>query len=244
MSETPATIRLTPRTALSHARTAARLTLKAAPWSLALLAVLAVAAGLAPVATAWLSRLVLDGLVDGMGGPALVWLAVTLALVGIATVILPRLSQYAEAELGRRVRVIAVDRLYTAMNQRLRGLTTLEDPRFHDRIRLAQQGGSVAPGDLVNSATGIGRGALTLTGFLVTLLLVNPWLVLAVAVASIPTVRAEILMGWRRMQAMWRIGHAERRQYFYANLLSSPRRPRRSVSSAWGPSSGTGCWAS
>ncbi|ACZ85535.1 ABC transporter ATP-binding protein [Streptosporangium roseum] len=223
MSGAPATVRLTPRMALGHVRTAARLALKAAPGSLAGLVVLTVAGGLAPVVTAWLTGLVLDGLVGGMSGPALVWLTVALALAGIATVVLPRLSQYAESELGRRVRVIAADRLYTAMNHRLRGLARLEDPRFHDRIRLAQQAGSTAPGDLVNSATGIGKSTLTLAGFLVTLLLINPWLVLAVGVAAIPTVRAEVLLGRRRVGAMWRIGYAERRQYFYANLLSAPR---------------------
>ncbi|GGL03604.1 ABC transporter ATP-binding protein [Planomonospora parontospora] len=223
MNGAPAAVRLTPRTALGHARTAVRLALEAAPGSLAGLAVLAVATGLAPVVTAWLTRFVLDGLVGGMAGRTLVWAAVALAVTGIAAVILPRLAQYAESELGRRVRVTVADRLYSAMNDRLRGLARLEDPRFHDRIRLAQQSGSTSPGDLVNSVTGIGRSTLTLSGFLVTLLLINPWLLLAVAVAAVPTARAEVLMGRRRVQAMWRIGHAERRQYFYANLLSAPR---------------------
>jgi ATP-binding cassette subfamily B protein len=214
---------LTPSLALSHARTATGLAYAASPVLLLSLFGLAVAAGGVPVAVAWLTRAVLDGLIGGRSSADLGWLAGALGLVGIAAVIVPRISQYAEAQLGRRIRVVAIDRLYTAMNERLLGLSKLEDPRFHDRMRLAQQAGSTGPSDLVTNAIGIGRNVITLSGFLVTLLLMNPWLVLAVAVAAVPTMRAELLLSRRRAQAMWRIGHAERRQFFYANLLSSVR---------------------
>ncbi|MFF4417246.1 ABC transporter ATP-binding protein [Streptosporangium sp. NPDC001559] len=223
MRQAGATAGLTPATAFGHTLMAARLTLMAAPGALVVLVLLSVAAGLAPVVVAWLTRLTLDGLVGGVPDAALVWAAVALALAGVCAVVVPRLSQYTEAEVGRRVRAVAVDRLYTAMNDRLRGLATLENPDFHNRISLAQQAGSTGPVHLLNSATGIGRSLLTLTGFLVTLLLINPWLVLAVAVTAIPTTRAEVLLGRRRVGAMWRTGYAERRQHFYANLLSAPR---------------------
>jgi ATP-binding cassette subfamily B protein len=216
-------VRLTPRMALGHTRTALGLAVAAAPALVAGLLALAVAGGGVPVLVAWFTRSVLDGLIGGRPVADLAWLAAALALTGIGAVIVPRLSQYAEAQLSRRVRVVAVDRLYTAMNERLLGLSKLEDPRFHDRMRLAQQAGSTGPSDLVNNAIGLARNAITLTGFLVTLMLMNPWLVLAVTVAAVPTVRAEMLLSRRRAQAMWRIGHAERRQYFYANLLSSVR---------------------
>ncbi|MBE1492615.1 ABC transporter ATP-binding protein [Plantactinospora soyae] len=207
----------------SHARTAAGLAVRAAPQSLAGLLALTVAAGLAPVGAAWLTRLVLDGLVGGMADRTLVWLAGALAVAGIATVVLPMLSRYAQTELGRQVRLAAVDRLYRALHQRLRGLTKLEDPPFHTRIQLAQQFGSSSPGDLVTNGTGIGRDLLTTGGFMVTLWVVNPWLLLAVAVAALPTIRAELLLSRLRTATMWRIGHANRRQHFYANLLSMPR---------------------
>ncbi|WP_203858592.1 ABC transporter ATP-binding protein [Plantactinospora mayteni] len=208
---------------VGHARTAAALALRAAPWILVGLLALAVATGLMPVAVAWLTRLVLDGLILSRAEAVLVWLTVALAAAGIAVVILPRLIRYAEAELGRRVRVHAVDRLYRAVNERLRGLAKLEDPTFHTRLQLAQQAGGTGPGDLLTNATGIGRNALTAVGFLATLWLMNPWLVVAVAVAAVPTLRAEILLSRLRTATMWRVGYAGRRQYFYANLLSEPR---------------------
>jgi len=214
---------LTFRVTLGHARMALGLAFRAAPLSLVALLVVAVASGMAPVVTAWLTALVIDGLVSGMAVQKLVWLAVALAVAGIAAVVLPQLSRYAESELGRRVQLTAVDRLYTAINERLKGLAKLEDPRFHDRLRLAQQAGSSGPGDLVTNATGIGRSILTMTGFLVTLLVINWWLVVAVAVAAIPTVRAEVVLSRLRAAAMWRIGYAGRRQFFYAHLQSAPR---------------------
>lgn len=211
------------RTTVRHARAAVRMAVQAAPHHLVGLVGLAVVAGVAPVVTAWLTRLVVDGLIDNVEVATLLWLAVGLAVAGIATVTLPRVSQYAEAQLGRLVRVTAVDQLFTAVNQRLRGLARLEEPRFHNRMRLAQQAGSTGPGDLLVNALGIGRNVLGLTGFLATLLLINGWLVVVVLLTAVPTARAELLLSRRRAEAMWRIGYAERRQYFYANLLSAPR---------------------
>ncbi|MCA2213522.1 ABC transporter ATP-binding protein [Jidongwangia harbinensis] len=209
---------------LAHnARTAAGLAWAAASHCVAGLLILAAAVGVAPVVTAWLTREVLDGLVDGVPGRQLAWLAVALAASGVALVVLPQLGRYAEAELGRRVRVVAADRLYTAIHQRLRGLARLEDPSFHNRIRLAQQAASTGPADMVNGAIGIATNVVTLCGFLVTLWLMNRWLVLAVVVSAIPTVRAELRLSRMRAAAMWSISHASRRQHFYANLLSAPR---------------------
>ncbi|MEU7930618.1 ABC transporter ATP-binding protein [Micromonospora echinofusca] len=184
---------------------------------------LAVMAGGAPVVVAWLTKLTLDGLVDGVPSSRLVGLAVLLATAGIAAVALPALTRYTESEFGRRVRVTAVSRLFTAMRERLIGLARLEDPAFHTRLRLAQQAGSSGPSDLVSGVIGIATSAVTLTGFAVTLGLINPWLVLAVGISAIPTLRAELRLSRLRAGAMWRIGYAARRQYFYASLLSEPR---------------------
>ncbi|GAA1737118.1 ABC transporter ATP-binding protein [Luedemannella helvata] len=211
------------RVAWGHLRTALGLGFRAAPTHLGGLVLLAIAAGSAPVLTAWFTGLVLDAVIGDTPVAPLVALSVTTAVVGIATVLLPRLSQYLEAEFARRVQVIALDRLFLAVNERMRGLSGVEDPRFHDRLRLAQQGGSAGPSDLVNNAIGVARSGLTTAGFVTALLVINHWLVVAVVVAAIPALRMEIVLSRLRAAAMWRIGHAGRRQYFYANLLTSPR---------------------
>jgi ATP-binding cassette subfamily B protein len=214
---------LTARQALRHLGVALGLALRAAPGGVGALAVAAVLAGLVPVAAAWLLKLLLDRLTEPDpvgGGPA--GLAVALAALGAATAVQPRIAQYVEAALARAVKVRAYARLFDAVGTRLRGLAKLEDPLFHDRLRLAQATGASAPSEVVKSAVVLAQSSITLIAFAGTLLTVNPWLALAVAVAGIPTLRAEILLGRRRAGAMWRMGHAERRQAFYAELLSEP----------------------
>lgn len=214
--------RATVRTAVRNARIALGMAVRAKPGGVAALVLLAVLSGSAPVAGAWLLKLVLDGLVHEIAVLLLIWLAIVLAAVKVAGEVLPRVTAYVEAQLGRAVRLLAFDRLFTTVVSRLRGLARLEDPRFHDRLQLAQQTGAAAPGQVVTGGLGMGEGALTLVGFLATLVVINPWLALAVGVAAIPTVRAEILLNRRRVGAMWRIEHAERRRWFYAGLLSNP----------------------
>lgn len=211
------------RALLRHARTATGLAWQAAAHCVLGLLALAVAVGLAPVVAAWVTRQVLDGLVEGVATVALTWLAAALAATGVALVVLPQSARYAETELGRRTRVVAADRLFTAMHERLRGLAQLENPTFHNRIRLAQQAAGTGPAELVNGSIGIVTSLVTLVGFAVTLWLINPLLVLALGVSAIPTVQAEVRLSRMRAGAMWGISHASRRQHFYANLLSAPR---------------------
>jgi ATP-binding cassette subfamily B protein len=218
----PADPSLTLGMSFRHVRTAMGLALRAAPGHVAAALVLALAAGSAPVSTVWLTGRLLDGLVSNSTVQTLVALAAALAVCGIAALIMPRLAHYNASELGRRVRFRSVDQLFTALHDRLRGLSTLENPQFHTRIQLAQQAGSSSPGDLVNSVTRIGTSVVSLFGFAATLVAINPWLLLAVTLAAIPTLRAEMLLSRLRVGTMWGIGYTLRRQFFYANLLSAP----------------------
>ena len=147
-----------------HARTAAGLAWHAGRARVLGMVLLAVAVGVSPVATAWLTRSVLDGLVGDASPNTLAVLAVTLAATGVASVALPPLVRYVESELRRQTRVLATDRLFTAFHERLRGLARLENPPFHTRIRMAQQAAASGPADLVNATIGMVTSALTLSG--------------------------------------------------------------------------------
>lgn len=219
----PDPVRLAPRTALRHLAVAAGLAFRTAGGSVFVLVLLAVAAGLAPVVAAWLMKLVLDRLASGAGWSLLLGLAAGLAVVGVVTGVVPQLRRYAEGAVNRAVRLLAFARLFQAVSSRLRGLLTLEQPQFHDRLQLAQDAGAAAPGQVVNGALGIGKDALTMTGFVATLLVLNPVLAVVVAFAALPTIRAEVLLARRRVGAMRTITYAGRRQFFYSNLISSPQ---------------------
>ncbi|GAA4944577.1 hypothetical protein GCM10023238_08310 [Streptomyces heliomycini] len=94
----------------------------------------------------------------------------------------------------------------------LQGLAQLEDPRFHNRLMLAQQAGSESPGQILTSLLGLLQGGLTLGGFLVALILLSPVMAGVVTAAVIPALLAETALNRRRAGLRWRLGPAERRE--------------------------------
>lgn len=180
-------------------------------------------AAVTPVAVAWLTKTVLDRLAQAGADPlaGLLLPVLALAVVGVAFSMLPQLNRYVENQLSRLATLAAKERLYRSVG-RMAGLARFESPEFHDRLQMAG-GGTSGPSDLANSGLGIAQGALTIAGFLGTLWVLNPWMVLVVAVAAIPTLRAELLLSRSREHTMRELSGSSRRELFYANLLTSVR---------------------
>lgn len=207
--------------ALRRARVAAVLAWTAHPSATAGAAVLGVLAGVAPVATAWLTKLVLDALARGDGLAALVPLGTGLAVAGLAVIVLPHVSAYVEAQLRRSLRLLIYDRLFRAVNSHP-GLSRFENPGFHDTLRLAYESSHNAPDRLVVGALAIGQALITLSGFVVTLFAVNPLMVAVIVVAALPSVRIQLMLSRERAEVMWDITPAMRRQVFFGDLLTRP----------------------
>ena len=200
---------------------AVRLTARAAPGQLALHAVVTVLAAILPVATAWLTKLVLDATARHEGTLArLLGLVAGLAATGLVAAALPQVAQYLRATLQRAVARTALDRLYTAVN-RLVGLRELEDPAFLDRLRLAQQAAGETPARVLEYGFSFGQATLTLIGLLVALVTVSPLMAGVVVLAGLPTLLAELALSGRRVRTMWDVAPFERRELFYGMLLTS-----------------------
>ncbi|MEW9555140.1 ABC transporter ATP-binding protein [Nonomuraea sp. NPDC050783] len=206
---------------LTRVRVAAALAWKAHPAAAVGAAVLGVLTGVAPVATAWLTKLVLDALIRGDGLAALAPAAGGLALAGLAVIVLPHVSDYAKAQLRRSLRLLIYDRLFRAVN-RHPGLSRFETPGFHDTLRLAYESSQSAPDRLVVGVLAIGQALVTLVGFAVSLAAVNPFMVAVIVVAALPSARVELLLSRRRAEVMWDITPAMRRQVFFGDLLTRP----------------------
>ncbi|RVX39373.1 ATP-binding cassette subfamily B protein [Nonomuraea polychroma] len=172
-----------------------------------------------PVAVAWLTKLVLDELVRGATVAELAALLVPLVVVGVAIAALPQLSAYIGAELGRRVSTYALDRLYVAM-ERIVGLGPFETPAFLDRLRLASQGGTMAP-VFVGSAFGLASTVLTIGGFIGSVVILSPVMAVVVLVAGVPALIAQIALARRRAKLMLELAPVQRREFFYSHLLGS-----------------------
>jgi ATP-binding cassette subfamily B protein len=182
--------------------------------------VITIVAGIAPVAAAWLMRLILDALADGARQRELVSLILALALAGGAQAVLPYLSQYLGAQSGRAVQRRASAELMTAVAG-LAGLRRLEDPGYRDRLNLAEQVGQAGPGQVVMSLANIVQGAVTVSGFLATVLLLSPLMAGVLVAATIPEIVIQLRLARGRARVMRELTHAERRQMFYSSLLSS-----------------------
>ncbi|OLF19242.1 ABC transporter ATP-binding protein [Actinophytocola xanthii] len=178
-----------------------------------------VLSGFVPVAVAWLTKLVLDRVAAGADG-GLIALAVALAAAGVLLALVAQLAKYLQQELGRRVGLLTRERLYTATG-RLAGLSRLEDPAFQDRLRMAQEHSRNGPGAAVDGVLGVAQSAITLVGFTAALATVSPLMVLVAVAAGGPALVMELRLSRRRAEVLKGITPAERREFFYANLLTS-----------------------
>ena len=179
-----------------------------------------VATGLAPVAAAWLLRAILDSLTGGSRHETLSLLVLALAAAGGVQQVLPAIAQYLSAQSGRAIERLAKSELFAAIG-RLAGLRRLEEPAFLDRLNLAQRVAIDGPSQVLAGVTGVVQSALTVTGFLAVLLAFSPVMALVVVAVMVPGLFAEMSLASRRAAMLRGISHAERRQYFYANLLTS-----------------------
>jgi ATP-binding cassette subfamily B protein len=173
----------------------------------------------APIAAAWLTKLVIDGLTGTASLAELLGLAAGLAGTGVAAAILPHCSRYLGSQIGRAMVAVTTDRLFAA-TARFPGLRPFEDPPFLDRLRLAQEGTSRADG-IVTEAFGLVRSAVSVIGFVGSVLVISPAMALIVLCAAVPALVAQLKLSRQRTTMMWEIGPAERRQFFYGTLLST-----------------------
>ncbi|KAB2340903.1 ABC transporter ATP-binding protein [Actinomadura rudentiformis] len=198
---------------------AARLVHRAAP--LHLLGYLAntVFGAVLPVLLAWLLKYLLDELAGPGPYQDLVWLAVALGAVGLVGALSPHLGEYLSTELDRRVSLSAQNELFTAV-ERFTGLSRFEEPTFHDRLRLAQRT-TTSPIRIVDAVCGVGRGVLTVAGFLGSLAVISLPFTAIMLLAAVPMLVVELRLARRRAALQWRLGPTERWEQFYSDLLSN-----------------------
>ncbi|WOX25876.1 ABC transporter ATP-binding protein [Streptomyces solicathayae] len=204
--------------AVRHLRTVWGACWAAAPWVWAGHLPVAVAAGLVPPATAWLTKLLVDDLTQGRGGHALAY-AAGLGAVGLFGALLPHAGEYLRGELGRRMDRLLRDRLHTAVNGFL-GLSRFEDPHHLDRLRMATQasGGSLSP--VTGGTAEIGRNVVALLSLLATLFVLSPVMAVVVLLAAVPVLIARLALSRRRVGMLAATSSAMRRELFYSALLT------------------------
>ncbi len=180
----------------------------------------AVLAGLVPVGTVWLTKLVLDRLMRG-NAPlgTLVLLAAGLASCTVVVALTAEFNRYLGAEISRRICLLGREQLYTGLD-RLTGLARLEDPVFRDRLRMAEQHSDSGPRIIVETAIGGFQGLLTAVGLLITLLTLSPAMAVVVLVGAVPALVAEIRLSRRHAGLAMGLSPVDRREFFYRHLMT------------------------
>jgi ATP-binding cassette, subfamily B, bacterial len=184
-------------------------------------ALLAVLFGTLPLAAAWLVKLVFEAIAAGDRSAPVLAIAGAIAAVGAALAALPHLGRFVDCEIMRASSRAALERLHAGIGRSI-GLAHHEDPRFHDRLVLAQQYGESGPAATVAAGLGSVRAGVTLIGFVGALVLLSAPLAILGLVAAVPALRVELALNRRRAGMMSRLGHAERRRLFYGDLLTRP----------------------
>jgi ATP-binding cassette, subfamily B, bacterial len=204
------------------------------PAGLAGMLIVSIITGVTPTAFALIIRGVLNDLVPSIAAAhleagravplaerfgRLAPLIMLLGLVNLTSALMPQLNAFLSAEEGRRFERAMQDRTYRAVNS-LPGLGRLENPSFHDKIRVVQRLIASAPNLLVGGAFGVCQSLITATTMLVALQVVNPLLALFVAGSVLPAVVAQFRLRKRRADVEWQILPDTRRQIFYSSLLT------------------------
>ncbi|NUP01153.1 MAG: ABC transporter ATP-binding protein [Nonomuraea sp.] len=176
------------------------------------------ATAVTPVVLAWLTKAVLDGVADGRAA-SLLGLAVAVAAVTTLAAGAGQAAQYLRAEVDRQVSVRAKGELFAAVCG-FTGLARFESPAFLNRLRMAQQSAG-NPGRLVDTALSAAGSTITVAGFVGSLVLISPAFTGLVLLSAVPALLIELRLARQRVDMMWRIGPAERREMFYAHLMST-----------------------
>jgi len=206
------------RAAPRHLASAVGLAWASGPARLLARVALAVVASALPVLVAWLTKVVLDRL--AVPGSPLLVPVLALGAAGVAAALVPQLLRYVEGELGRAIDLTARARLYKAVAA-MPGLRRFEDPHFHDRLSLAADTGPTGPSEVVDGGLDGVQGLLMVTGFLATLAVLSPWMLVLVAATGAVALHGQIRLSRFRARMLADLGHATRRELFYSQLLTS-----------------------
>ena len=193
------------------------------------IAVLRVVRSVIPVATFWVGKLILDSVIAakaGTGSLSHVWryLALELAIV-LSGEILARASSLIESLLG--------DLFSNAMSVQLMehaarlDLAQFEDPEFYDHLERArrQTVGRIA---LLSLLLSMSQDALTLLTLAGALIAYNPWLLLLLAIAVIPSFLGETHFASLGYSLLFR-WTPERRQLDYLRYVGASDKTAKEV---------------
>jgi ATP-binding cassette subfamily B protein len=203
-----------------------RLVWNVQPVFTATLGLLYVTQGFLPTATAYVSKLLIDGVVlairqGGQNGTTtlIFWLvAAQFGVQGLSS-LLQTLANIVQQLLQERtssaVQLMVMEKANTL------DLAFFEDAKFYDSLQEAQREAASRPTGMISQTFGLGRTAVTLLSMIVVLTHLAWWLALLALVAPVPAFIANVRYGWRGFQQMRWQSPLRREMAYYNTLLTT-----------------------
>jgi len=158
------------------------------PLTLAL-ALLTLLISAVPPSFAWAGKQIVDAVIAGSREATMKWVGVELGIVVLQATLtrgLGLVRSILGSRLGTDVNVAILERA-TKLELRY-----FEDPEFYDRLSRARREASSRPMSLVTESFALVQNLLTLAGYAALLLQFSVWVVLALMLATVPAIIAEM----------------------------------------------------
>jgi ATP-binding cassette subfamily B protein len=209
----------------AYSRRALELVWSTSPQLTVILAALTVAAGVIPAATAYVGKLIVDGVVAAiaadqqdieLAAQAVFWFVALEALLVIVFNGLERgisaVESLLRAQLGQRVNVMILEKA-----QELQ-MAQFEDSEFYDKLTRARREASTRPLSLVKRTFRLIQHGVSLLSLGVLLVQFSPWTVLLLIIGGLPAFIGETKFSGDAFQLM-RWGSPERRKQIYLETV-------------------------
>ena len=185
------------------------------------MAALRLVRGVIPVAVLWVGKLIIDGVVTARETGADWRSVVPLVLLEIALVVFGELLSRASRLVDGLLSDLFSNRVSVRLMEHAArlDLAKFEDPSFYDHLERARRSSAGRIG-LIAQLLGMAEGSITLVTISIALLAFNPWLMLLLVVAVLPSFLGEVRFSALQYSLMFRWTQ-QRRQLDYLRFVGA-----------------------
>ena len=188
------------------------------------LGLITVLRGFTPAASAWVTKLVIDSVIDAIPprtGPVstVVWLVLLQLIISLAASLLGTLSnivqQLLQDNVSNRVRLMVMEKANTL------DLSFFENPEFYDKLRQAQEQATFRPVTMVSQTFDLARTIITFFSMIFLLLQLAWWVALIALLVPVPAFIADSRFGWIGYQRTRRQSPERRQMSYFENVMTT-----------------------
>jgi ATP-binding cassette, subfamily B, bacterial len=188
------------------------------------LGLITVLRGFAPAASAWVTKLVIDSVINALppkNGPVseVIWLVLLQLIITVASSLLSTLSniiqQLLQELVSNRVRLMVMEKANTL------DLAFFENPEFYDKLRQAQEQATFRPVTMVSQTFDLVRTFITFLSMIFLLVRLEWWIAVVALVVPIPAFIADSRYGWMGYQRMRRQSPERRQMSYFETVMTT-----------------------